>query len=251
MRGNNLRCSLLCAATLLALASPSAFAGTLTGGATFPEQIAQEVTLLQSKVEGAERLVQQIQMYENMVQNMVNLPQTMIDQIMQPINQLYGMVGQAEALGTNAQNIANQFQNLNPSFNPQMTMEYTQHYQSITSGLSNAINTALQAANLNPNAFTQQATAQQEMEQALQNPSSRNALLQGAVAAGQATVSALTQMQQTANAEATAQMTYLKAKTLQEAAGTQADESVANSFVPKSYTPAPSLSGNPMDDLNP
>ncbi|MBU2774498.1 MAG: TrbJ/VirB5 family protein [Acidithiobacillus sp.] len=184
--------------------------GTLTGGATLPEQIVQEVTAIQAQTSGAERLVEQIQQYENMVQNMVTLPQSMIGQITQPIDQLYGMAAQAQQLGTNAMNISNQFQNLNASFNPQLTAEYTQKYESITTGLNNALNTAIQAANLNPNAFATQAQAEQAISQALANPQSRNALLQGAVSAGQATVSALTQMQQTANTEAAAEMEWRK-----------------------------------------
>ena len=184
--------------------------GTLTGGATLPEQIVQEVTAIQAQTSGAERLVEQIQQYENMVQNMVTLPQSMIGQITQPIDQLYGMAAQAQQLGTNAMNISNQFQNLNASFNPQLTAEYTQKYESITTGLNNALNTAIQAANLNPNAFATQAQAEQAISQALAHPQSRNALLQGAVSAGQATVSALTQMQQTANTEAAAEMEWRK-----------------------------------------
>ncbi|UTV80045.1 conjugal transfer protein TrbJ [Acidithiobacillus sp. YTS05] len=212
----------------LVIPLPALAGGAVTGGATFPEQIVQEATLLQSKVEGAERLVQQIQMYENMAQNMVNLPQSMIGKIMQPIDQLYGMAGQAQQLGTNAMNLANQFQNLNASFNPQLTSEYTDHYESITTGLNNALNTALEAANLNPDAFTTQAQAEESIRQALSNPNSRDALLQGAVAAGQATVSALTQMQQTANTEATAELTWRKAQLADQTGQTAAVDELNN-----------------------
>ena len=149
-------------AALWAVLVPApALAGTVTGGATLPEQIVQEVTAIQAKVSGAERLVQQIQQYQNMVQNMVTLPQSMIGQIMQPIDQLYGLAQQAQQLGTGGMNIANQFQNMNASFNPQLTAQYTQNYESITTGLNNALNTALQSANLNPNAFATEAQANQ------------------------------------------------------------------------------------------
>lgn len=198
-------------AALWAVLVPApALAGTVTGGATLPEQIVQEVTAIQAKVSGAERLVQQIQQYQNMVQNMVTLPQSMIGQIMQPIDQLYGLAQQAQQLGTGGMNIANQFQNMNASFNPQLTAQYTQNYESITTGLNNALNTALQSANLNPNAFATEAQANQAISAALANPNSRNALLQGAVSAGQATVAALTQMQQTSSSEATAEMSFRK-----------------------------------------
>ncbi|MHB1705949.1 MAG: TrbJ/VirB5 family protein [Acidithiobacillus sp.] len=239
-------------AVLLAALSPATvFAGTLTGGATLPEQIVQEVTAVQAETSGAQRLVEQIQQYENMVQNMTTLPQSMMGQILQPIDQLYGMAGQAQQLGVNAMNLSNQFQNLNASFNPQLTMEYTQQYQSITTGLNNAIDTALRTANLNPDSFATQAQAEQAISQALANPNSRNALLQGAVSAGQATVAALTQMQQTANAEATAEMAYRKNQlayqTNQVAANDAAQQALYGN--PNGNTPVVVTSGGTLNTL--
>jgi len=207
-------------AMLVALSLPfapvSAFAGgAATGGATLPEQIVQEATAIQSKISGAERLVEQIQQYENMVQNMVTLPQTMMNQVLQPVDQLYGLVSQAQQLETNAMNIGNQFQNLNASFNPQITAEYSQHYESISQGLNNALNTLLQQANLNPSQFTDQAQAEQAIANAMQNPTSRNALLQGSVAVGQATVSSLTQMNALLNQQANVEAEWKKAQMVQ------------------------------------
>jgi P-type conjugative transfer protein TrbJ len=236
---------------LTALACVPAMAdagGGMTGGATLPEQIVQEATLIQSKVEGAERLVEQIQQYENMVQNMVTLPQSMIGQIMQPIDQLYGLVGQAESLGTNAQNIAQQFQNLNVSFNPQLTQQYVQHYQSITSGLQNAIDTALRTANLNPNNFATQAQAQQAIAQAMQNPSSRNAILQASVAVGQATTSDLNQLLATVKVEDDAEMDWKRAKLQQQVVDQHAVSGIADNFFQTGKVNPPQLSGNAFDD---
>ena len=51
------------AAIILACSSVTAFAGTLTGGATMPEQIVQEITAIQSQMTQAQQLVQQIQQY--------------------------------------------------------------------------------------------------------------------------------------------------------------------------------------------
>lgn len=202
----------LVAAVMLALLPAPAFAGTLTGGATLPEQIVQEATSIEKLAKQVQSVETEIAQYENMIQNMTTLPQSMIGQIMQPIDQLYGLVGQAQQLGTNAMNLSNQFQSMNATFNPQITEGYTTNYESITQGLNNAINTALQAANLNPSNFTTQAQAEQAIANALANPNSRNALLQGAVAAGQATVSSLTQMEQTANDEATMEASWRKAQ---------------------------------------
>jgi len=249
MKKQNIRGFVL--AALVALSPVTALGGTLTGGATLPEQIVQEVTAVQAQTSGAERLVEQIQQYENMVQNMVTLPQGMIGQIMQPIDQLYGLVGQAEALSTNGQNLANQFQNLNASFNPQLTSEYTTKYESITQGLDNAINTALQTANLNPQNFATQAQAQQAISQALANPNSRNALLQGAVAAGQATVSSLTQLQQTLNAESTAEMTWRKNQLAYQTSQVEANDQATQALYgdPNNTQPMVTTSGGTLNNL--
>jgi P-type conjugative transfer protein TrbJ len=245
---NILRFSVL---TALACVPAMGDGGTLTGGATFPEQIVQEVTLIQSQMNGAERLVEQIQQYENMVQNTATLPQSMVGQILQPIDQLYGLVGQAESLGTNAQNIAQQFQNMNASFNPQITQQYVQHYQGMTSALQDAINTALQTANLNPNNFATEAQAQQTIQQALQNPNSRNALLQASAAVGQATVTDLTQMLQTMNAEATAEETWRKQQLNEQQYNQGVIGETMSNLLGEQTTPPPPLTGNPMDAFNP
>lgn len=231
--------------------SPSVFAVSEFAGATFPQQIVQEMTAIESQTTQAQTLVSNLQRYENMAQNMVTLPQSMMNQIMQPINQLYGLVGQAQGLSTNAQNIANQFQNMNAYFNPQLTAQYTQNYQSISNGLSNAINTALQSANLNPNSFTQQAQAQQAISTALANPNSRNALLQGAVAAGQATVSSLTQLQQAVDAENTADMTWKKAQLAQQQEDSGVVAETVSNLISSTPDPFVPLTGNPIDALTP
>lgn len=230
----NLRKTLVIA---ILMATPSlAFAGTMTGGATFPEQIVQEVTAVQTKVTEAQQLVQEVQQYENMVQNMATLPQSMISQIMAPISQLYGLAQQAQGLGTAGQNIASQFQNMNVSFNPRATSGYEQSYGTITSNLNNAINNALQSANLNPSNFLTQQQAMQQVSQAMQNPQSRNAILQAGVSVGQAEVSDLTQLQQTANSEEAMQAAYDKAQVAKQNNDMQASQNALNN----------ALSGGPL-----
>ena len=219
--------------------------GGLTGGATLPEQIVQEATAIQAKISGAERLVEQIQQYENMVQNMVTLPQTTMNEVLQPVDQLYGMVSQAQQLETNAINIGNQFQNLNASFNPQITAQYSQNYESISQGLNNALNTLLQQAGLNPSNFTNQAQAQQAIANAMQNPNSRNALLQGAVAVGQATVSSLTQTNQLLKVQAATEADWKKAQLAAQTSNTEANQEANQALygTPGQATPAAASGG--------
>jgi P-type conjugative transfer protein TrbJ len=206
----------------VALASPLAFAGTMTGGATMPEQLVQEITAIQSHVTEAQTLVSNVQRYENMVQNMATLPQSMYNQITAPIAQLYGLAQQTQQLGYAGQNIASQFQNINGTFNPQITSQYSQQYGTITSGLNNAINSALQTANLNPSNFMTQQQAMAQVSSAMQNPTSRNAIMQAGVTVGQAEVSDLTQLQQTATAEQNLNAAWKKAQLAKQTADHQA-----------------------------
>lgn len=218
------------AVILLALLPSVSFGGTMTGGATMPEQIVQEITAVQSQVTQAQQLVQEIQQYQNMVQNMATLPQSMYSQITGPIMQLYGIAQQAQQLGYAGQNIAGQFQNLNGAFNPQTTSQYTQQYGTITNGLNNSINNALQTANLNPSNFTTQQSAMQQVQQAMQNPTSRNAILQAGVTVGQAEVSDLTQLDQTATSEENMDAAWQKAQLAKQNMNMQANKNLAGSM---------------------
>lgn len=248
MRANHKKIFL---AIALMLSPVSAFAGTMTGGATLPEQIVQEATEVQTKVTEAQQLVQQIRQYENMVQNMATLPQSMVNQILQPIDQLYGLAEQAQALGTAGQNIAGQFQNMNVSFNPQLTAEYTQQYSSITSGLDNAINTALKTANMNPTNFLNQQKAMSAVSSAMQNPTSRNAILQAGVTVGQAEVADLTQLQQTADSEETMQAAYLKKKTLRDAAAHEDNQELQNDLWGTGHFKPQNFGSSPLSNMQP
>lgn len=248
MRNHKVVLAVLLALTGSAGCIPAAMAGTMTGGATMPEQIVQEVTAVQAQVSGAQRLVQQIQQYENMVQNMVTLPQSMYNQITAPIAQLYGIAQQAQQLGYAGQNIASQFQNINGTFNPAITAQYSQQYSGITSGLNNAINTALQTANLNPSNFTTQQQAMQQVSQAMQNPTSRNAILQAGVTVGQAEVSDLTQLEQTATAEQNMNASWKKAQLAKQNNDQQANQNLGQAMF-GSMTPL-TPSGPPLTSYN-
>ncbi len=214
------------------LSAPNiSFAGTMTGGATFPEQLIQEVTLIQSKVTQAQQLVNMIQRYENMIQNMVTLPQSMINKVLQPIEQLYGLAEQAQSIGTEGENISSEFQQLNVSVDPQMAAQETQNYESITTGFNNAVNEALKAANLDPSNFTTEQKAMQQVANAMQDPNSRNAIMQASVGVGQAEVSDLTQLAQTTNSEATLQAMAAKSALLRKNADNQiSDNQVQSAF---------------------
>ena len=212
----------------LALSSPLAFAGAMTGGANLPEQIVQEVTLTQQLSSQAQSLVQQIDQYQNMVQNMATLPQSLMGQINGALDGLVNLTSQAQTLSMSGQNLSSQFAQLQTGQSQTNADAYTNDYAQISSNLAQVDNNALQAANLNPSNFATTAQAQQAISNALANPQSRNALLQGSVAAGQALVAQTAQLVQTTNAEATMQAAANKAQLAKQNADLQANTNVIN-----------------------
>ena len=203
--------------------SPVALAGGggLTGGATLPEQIVQEGTLVQQLAKQAQQLTTEIEQYENMIQNMEQIPQSLMSQINQAVDNLASVENEAQNLAMAGQNISSQFAQMNVGQSQQEADMYAQQYSQIAQNLSNAINNALQTANMNPADFSTVAQADQEISNALNNPQSRNALLQGAVAAGQATVTQVTQLVQTTNAMSTLQAAQAKKRLARENADRQ------------------------------
>jgi P-type conjugative transfer protein TrbJ len=213
------------------LSSPAFAGGGLTGGATLPEQIVQEGTAVEQLAKQAQQLETQIAQYQNMIQNMVNIPQQLMSQINASLDQLINLTGQAQKLSTVGQNLSNEFAQMHAGESQKDADNYANQYQQISSNLSQADNNALAAANLNPSNFATVAQAQQAIQQALANPQSRNALLQGSVAAGQALVAETAQLVQTTNAEVTMQAAVNKARLARRNANNQANENaIANQF---------------------
>lgn len=220
MRSNKIRVFVLVA---MGLASPVALAGGgLTGGATLPEQIVQEGTLVEQLAKQAQQLTTEIEQYENMIQNMEQIPQSLMSQINQAVDSLASLENEAQNLAMAGQNISSQFAQMQVGQSQQEADMYANQYSQISQNLSNAINNALQTANMNPSDFTTVAQADQTISNALNNPQSRNALLQGAVAAGQATVTQVTQLVQTTNAMASLQAEQDKKRLARENADRQA-----------------------------
>ena len=219
--------------------SPLAFAGTLTGGATMPEQIVQEVTAVQTQMSQAQSLVQEINQYQNMVQNMTQIPGSLMAQINGALDSLVNLTSQAQTLSMSGQNLSSQFAQMQTGQNQTNADAYASNYAQISSNLSQADNNALQAANMNPSNFATTAQAQQAISNALANPQSRNALLQGSVAAGQALVAQSAQLVQTTNAEATMQASVDKAQLAQQ----NADNEYASNGITAAFG-GPSITSN-------
>ncbi len=197
-------------ALIAVLAAGPALAGTMTGGATLPEQIVQEGTAIETQMTAANQLIQQIQMYENMAQNMINLPQSMINEMEGPLDQLYGLAQESEGLITSGENIAQNFQNIHPNFSPQATTSFENSYAQLQSGFNSQLNNILQTAGLQLSDFGSSQQAAQTIANGLQNQSSRAALLQAGASVGLLEEKTLSQMHQIQTQEAQAQAEYQK-----------------------------------------
>ncbi len=193
---------------VIAAGTASAIAGTMTGGATFPEQIVQEGTAIETQMSAANQLIQQVQMYENMAQNMISLPQNMINEMEGPLDQLYGLAQESQGLMTSGENIAQNFQNINPDFSPQATTSFENSYAQLQSGYTTQLNNILQAAGLQSSDFGSSQQAAQTIANGLQNQSSRSALLQAGASVGLLEEKTLSQMHQIQTQQAQAQAEY-------------------------------------------
>lgn len=93
-------------ALCISLGSVGASAGTFTGGATFPEQIVQEITAVQQYSQLAMQLQQQLQMVSMQAQNLRTLPQGLWQQALPNINTLADLIANSQALSYATQNTA-------------------------------------------------------------------------------------------------------------------------------------------------
>lgn len=217
--------------TTLIIVPTTAFAGAVTGGATFPEQIVQEVTAVSQLAKQAEEVETQISQYENMVQNMTQIPGQLLGKIEQPFDEMIQIEQQGQQLADQAQNIAQQAENLNvtPESGDELN-NFESQYQNISNNLNSAIDNALQNANLNPSNFSTVAKAEQAVNEALANPQSRNALLQAGASIGQAEVTQLSELQSTVQSQENMQATLDKTDLAAQNANREANAEANNAL---------------------
>lgn len=204
-----MKTSSITAAVLGALLIPfsvPAFAGTMTGGATFPEQIVQEGTAVEQLAKQAEEVSTQIeqyanmvQRYENMVQNTLDMPQGTFDQIWNPlvgsIQKLEGVYSQAQALGYAGQNIgaqlAQEYQGAGASI-----MNLSQNYSNWNASTNAVMEDTLQSFHLSDQDFATEDQSMQTIQHAAATAQGRAQVAAAAVAAANVTTKAIQQLAQ-------------------------------------------------------
>ncbi|MBN8777912.1 hypothetical protein, partial [Thiomonas arsenitoxydans] len=100
----NLKKSTLALAAIAALASTPAHATGMIAGATFPEQIVQELTLVEQYATQAQQLQAQFQQVYNQAVNMQNIPAQLWPNISGQLQNLVNLVGNAKGLSYAAAN---------------------------------------------------------------------------------------------------------------------------------------------------
>lgn len=228
-----------------------ASAGAVTGGATLPEQIVQEITAGESLAKQVTEVATQIRQYANMIQNMETIPQQLLGQIQGVMNQFVQLSSQAQQLSQTAANTAGQFEQMNAGAVSSSEMNaYEQDYQTIDSNLNNSIDNVLQQANLNPSNFQTVAQAEQAIKSDLQNPTSRNNLLQAAAEAGAAETAQLGQLNQIIHDQANLQGELQKKKLLRQEAQKKANLEAQNALYGNNSKPAFSMSGGDLSVID-
>ncbi len=104
----SLRCAAAAAAATLILASaaPPAEAVSEVAGATFPEQVVQEVTAVEQDEQAVMQTEQQISMLADQAVNLGTMPLQLWSQLTQPIMQMQQIIGQAQGISASVQDTA-------------------------------------------------------------------------------------------------------------------------------------------------
>ncbi len=201
-------------ATALALASTPAFAVSEVAGATFPEQIVQEVTAVDQLAKQAEEVQQQIQMVMNQAKNLESMPTQLWSSAQGDINQLISVASTSQGLSYAGQNIFSQFnQTYGQNGIPPLSSSYSQSLQGWSSDTNSQIQSMLEQYHLNAGQFTTQQGALQSVENASQSSVGRMQVLQAANQIAGMEVNQTQQLQQDVMAGNSAMGSYMAQRT--------------------------------------
>ncbi len=166
------------AATLvLASAAPPAHAVSEVAGATFPEQIVQEVTAVEQDEQAVMQTEQQIGMLTSQTINLGTMPLQFWGQLTAPIMQMQEIIGQAQGISASVQDTA-----------AQTAYEYGDPTGSVgyaggtlaqwTQGFNQQISGVLHEYHLSRQQFATSAATEQTLQAASRTAQGRNQMLQ-------------------------------------------------------------------------
>ncbi len=166
------------AATLvLASAAPPAWAVSEVAGATFPEQVVQEVTAVEQDEQAVMQTEQQIGMLTSQTINLGTMPLQLWGQLTAPIMQMQEIIGQAQGISASVQDSA-----------AQTAYEYGDPTGSVgyaggtlsqwTQGFNQQISGVLHEYHLSRQQFATSAATEQTLQAASRSAQGRNQMLQ-------------------------------------------------------------------------
>jgi P-type conjugative transfer protein TrbJ len=228
-----LRCAAAAAAAtlILASASPPAQAVSEVAGATFPEQIVQEVTAVEQDEQAVMQTEQQIGMLANQAENLGTMPLQFWGQLTAPIMQMQEIIGQAQGISASVQDTA-----------AQTAYDYGDPTGSVgyaggtlaqwTQGFNSQITGVLHEYGLSRQQFATSAATEQTLQAASRSAQGRNQILQASNAMNGVLVTEIAQLDTDTRTANTAILTDM---------GNRANARVAKQKVLSGYLTAPLL----------
>ncbi|MHB0989803.1 MAG: P-type conjugative transfer protein TrbJ [Burkholderiales bacterium] len=197
------------------LVTVPAHATGMVAGATWPEQIIQEITLIQQYSAQAQQLQEQFQMVSNQARNLQSIPVQMWPNISSQLTSLVNLVGNAQGLSYGAQNTLAQVstQYGQPG---SILPGYDQQLQNWTGNLNNQIGSVLQQYSLQAQGFQNTQQALQQIQSASQSAAGRMQVLQAGNQISGLMVNQLQGLQSTIMAGNQAELNYLGNKANRE-----------------------------------
>ena len=164
-------------AGLMSLIAAPAHATGLIAGATFPEQITQEITLVEQYATQAEQLQAQFQQIYNQAINMQTIPVQLWPNISSQLTNLVNLVGNAQGLSYASQNTVSAIQAQYGQPNTALS-NYASSLATWTSNNDNQIAATLQQYNLNSQNYSSVQSALASIQSQSQNAAGRKEVLQ-------------------------------------------------------------------------
>ena len=162
---------------LAALATSPAHATGMIAGATFPEQIVQELTLVEQYATQAQQLQAQFQQVYNQAVNMQTIPSQLWPNISSQLSSLVSLVGNAQGLSYAAANTVSAVQSQFGAPSAVLS-NYNTSLQNWTGNLDSQIAGVLQQYGLNASNFQTTQSALAAIQSQSQSASGRKAVMQ-------------------------------------------------------------------------
>ena len=214
-------------AAVAAICSTTAQATGMIAGATFPEQITQELTLVEQYATQAQQLQAQFQMVYNQARNLEGIPSQMWPNVSGPLQNLVQLVGNAQGLSYASQNTVAAIQQQYGAPNVPLS-NYAQSLSQWTDNVDHQNAAVLQQYGLHAADFQTTQSALQAIQDQSQSASGRMQVLQAGNQISGLMVNQLQSLQSDIQAGNQAQLNALESAAHSKNDAVQADTATLN-----------------------